>query len=294
MRLVWEVDAGFPRPLCNVEVFSLDGRFLGRPDLFDPESGVAGEYDGDHHLEVRQRSRDLGREERLRSHGLGYFTVVGGEMGKRDAVVDRMTTTRARALRSREPRRLDAAAPARVEHPRCPSTSGWPCASSSSPVAHPTDVRWGLVPSDPRRARRSHPDLATSCSPSGATLLGMTPDSVPLEDPGVGESFVVAPPYTPDRGRARQRGEVRRPLPRPGALVAEVQPPGARAGRGRAAAAAGADPLPGDLREQPGRVLHGPRGRAEAPDRGRGGRARGVRAAAAGGARGDPDDHPAS
>lgn len=111
MRLVWELDAGFPRPLCNPEVFSLDGRFLGRPDLFDPESGVAGEYDGDHHLEVRQRSRDLGREERLRAHGLGYFTVVGGELGNREAVVQRMASTRARALRSRESRRWTLQAP---------------------------------------------------------------------------------------------------------------------------------------------------------------------------------------
>jgi hypothetical protein len=105
MRLVWERHAGFPRPLCNPEVFSLDGRFLGRPDLLDVEAGVVGEYDGDHHLEVRQRSRDLGREERFRAHGLGYFTVVGGELGQPDVVAERMAATRARALRSPEPRR---------------------------------------------------------------------------------------------------------------------------------------------------------------------------------------------
>lgn len=105
MRLVWEGEAGFPRPLCNPEVFSLDGRFLGRPDLLDPEAGVAGEYDGDHHLAVRQRRRDLGREERLRAYGLGYFTVVGGELGDAGAVAARMAATRARALRSPEPRR---------------------------------------------------------------------------------------------------------------------------------------------------------------------------------------------
>lgn len=111
MHLTWELDAGFPRPLCNPEVFSLDGRFLGRPDLLDPEAGVVGEYDGDHHLAARQRSRDLGREERFRAHGLGYFTVVGGELGQGDAVVDRMAATRARALRSAEPRRWTLQAP---------------------------------------------------------------------------------------------------------------------------------------------------------------------------------------
>ena len=61
----------------------------------------------------------------------------------------------------------------------------------------------------------------------------------------------------------------RRPLPQPRAVVARLQRPRARAGRGPQPAAAGARQVPGDLREQPRRVLHGPRRRAEAPRRGR-------------------------
>ncbi len=107
MHLAWRIDAGFARPLCNPEVFSLDGRFLGRPDLFDPESGTAGEYDGDHHLAVGQRRRDLGREERFRAHGLGYFTVVGGELGEPPRVSPRTRGER-RRLRSVGAQRSEA------------------------------------------------------------------------------------------------------------------------------------------------------------------------------------------
>ena len=54
-------------------------------------------------------------------------------------------------------------------------------------------------------------------------------------------------------------------------------------------AAAGAGPLPGDLHQQPRRVLHGPGGRPQAPDRRGRGRPRRLRAAAARGARGHLD-----
>lgn len=90
LRLVWERDAGLPRPLVNPEVFSLDGRLLGRPDLLDPVAGLVGEYDGGHHLTLDQRRRDLGREERFRGHGLDYFTVVGGELTDPQRVVERI------------------------------------------------------------------------------------------------------------------------------------------------------------------------------------------------------------
>ena len=68
------------------------------------------------------------------------------------------------------------------------------------------------------------------------------------------------------RGRGR-RGAARGPLPGPGDQLAAVQRAGARARRGPGAAAAGAGPVPGHLRQQPGRVLHGPGGRPQAPHR---------------------------
>ena len=92
------------------------------------------------------------------------------------------------------------------------------------------------------------------------------------------ETFDVEPPYEPDDDALAARREVRRPLPRPRAVLAALQPAGARARRGPEAAAARADPLPGDLHQQPRRVLHGPGGRPQAPDRRRAGRAGRVRA----------------
>ena len=59
-------------------------------------------------------------------------------------------------------------------------------------------------------------------------------------------------------------------------------------------AAAGAGALPGHLRQQPRRVLHGPGGRPQAPDRRRRRRPRGLRPAAARGARPASGRPPAS
>ena len=82
------------------------------------------------------------------------------------------------------------------------------------------------------------------------------------------------------------------PVPGPGDLLAAVQRAGAAARPRTRRAAAGAGPLPGHLRQQPGRVLHGPGRRAQAPDRHRPGRALGLRARAARGARADLPGRP--
>ena len=82
------------------------------------------------------------------------------------------------------------------------------------------------------------------------------------------------------------------PVPRPRAVLAGVQPAGARAGRGPGPAAARAGQVPGHLRQQPRRVLHGPGRRPEAPHRHRHRRPRRQRGAAPRGARGDPGRAP--
>ncbi len=73
------------------------------------------------------------------------------------------------------------------------------------------------------------------------------------------------------RGRVRARPGRRRaapgPFPGPRALLARLQRTRAGAGRGPGDADPGAGQLPGDLRLEPGRVLHGPGGRAQAPHR---------------------------
>ncbi|HET9500161.1 MAG TPA: hypothetical protein VFO98_07855 [Marmoricola sp.] len=97
MRLVWRVVARLPTPVCNRPVFSLGGTLLGVPDLFDPEAGLVGEYDGADHLQDDRRLRDTSREERFRDHGLEYFRVVKGELGAADHVAQRMLQARGRA-----------------------------------------------------------------------------------------------------------------------------------------------------------------------------------------------------
>ncbi|HYH33530.1 MAG TPA: hypothetical protein VD814_00115 [Nocardioides sp.] len=97
MRLAWELDAGLPRPLCNIPVFDRSGRHLGTPDLLDPEAGLVAEYDGGLHLLGRQRRHDRDREEELRRHGLEYLTVLGGDVLDGAHLASRIHRVRARA-----------------------------------------------------------------------------------------------------------------------------------------------------------------------------------------------------
>lgn len=98
MSHCWTLDAGLPPPLLNRPVFDLEGSLLGYPDLFDPEAGLVGEYDGVHHKEGDQHQQDVAREGRFRDARLEYFVVVGGDLRNRSMVVDRMLSARRRAL----------------------------------------------------------------------------------------------------------------------------------------------------------------------------------------------------
>jgi hypothetical protein len=95
LRLVWILVAELRAPLCNVPVFDRDGRILGIPDLFDVESGTAGEYDGEHHKDRDQHRSDVSREARFRDHGIEYFAVVRGDT--RAEAATRMLQARSRA-----------------------------------------------------------------------------------------------------------------------------------------------------------------------------------------------------
>ena len=79
MRLVWMLDAGLPRPVCNPIVYSLAGDVLGCPDIFDPESGVGGEYDGTAHRSRDRHRRDVERGDRFRTCDIETFTIVAGD-----------------------------------------------------------------------------------------------------------------------------------------------------------------------------------------------------------------------
>lgn len=103
LRLIWELDAGWSRPLCNVLVVDERGTVIGMPDLLDPEAGLVAEYDGAHHRTRDQHARDLGREHDFRAVGLEYAAFTGPDVRRPERVVERLTAARARAGRS--PRR---------------------------------------------------------------------------------------------------------------------------------------------------------------------------------------------
>ena len=63
LRYVWVVEAGLPVPLVNVTLTDTDGHRLGDPDLLDTEAALVGEYDGAHHRELDNHTRDNAREE---------------------------------------------------------------------------------------------------------------------------------------------------------------------------------------------------------------------------------------
>ena len=94
MRVAW-LRCDLPPPVCNQPLYDLDGALIGVPDLFDPEAGLVGEYDGAHHKGREQHRRDVAREQRFRSHDLEYFAVVAGD--REDTVMSRMIQTRQRA-----------------------------------------------------------------------------------------------------------------------------------------------------------------------------------------------------
>jgi hypothetical protein len=111
MRQVWTGLAGRPRPLCNVPVFTLDGRHVATPDLLDPVAGVAGEYDGSLHLEGEQRGRDLAREADLRRLGLEPVVMVAADWPHEGRFVARLHDAYGRADRRTGPPRWTLDAP---------------------------------------------------------------------------------------------------------------------------------------------------------------------------------------
>lgn len=100
LRLVWELDAGWGRPLTNRPVLDLEGRLIGVPDLLDPDRGVVGEYDGADHRERARHRRDVRREDLFRRAGLEYVAVVGADLRDRRLVVDRLLAAGARSGRA--------------------------------------------------------------------------------------------------------------------------------------------------------------------------------------------------
>ena len=79
MRLVWQDRPELPAPLANVPVYDPEGPLIGIPDLFDPEAGVAAEYQGAHHRSRARHRSDTTRAELFAEHGIEVFEVVAGD-----------------------------------------------------------------------------------------------------------------------------------------------------------------------------------------------------------------------
>ena len=69
------VMAGLPEPECNVEIFH-GQRFVARVDLLYRHARLIIEYDGDHHRDAIQWSRDQMRRAELESLGYRFTTVT--------------------------------------------------------------------------------------------------------------------------------------------------------------------------------------------------------------------------
>jgi len=96
-RLVWELDAGLPRPEINCPIHDLDGRLLGIADLVDLEAGLVAEFDGEDHRGRERHTRDLAKDEALRGVGLEVTRISGTDLRDRPLVVRRLRSARSRA-----------------------------------------------------------------------------------------------------------------------------------------------------------------------------------------------------
>jgi len=97
-RLLWELDAGWGRPLLNRSVLDEHGRLVAVPDLLDVRRGVVGEYAGADHRDIDRHADDVEREAALRGVGLEYVETVGRDLRSRERVIRRMNEAAARAV----------------------------------------------------------------------------------------------------------------------------------------------------------------------------------------------------
>jgi len=101
-RVVWQVDAGLPKPLVNPRVITVvDRRLLGYPDLLAEEEGLAGEYDGEYHRDLAQHASDNAREEAFEDAGITVVRATAVDLRDRQALVGRLQRGFQRARRQR-------------------------------------------------------------------------------------------------------------------------------------------------------------------------------------------------
>ena len=79
--------AGLPRPTTQFEVRDDDRRFVARLDLAWPELKIGIEYDGAHHRDPGQHSRDLRRHNALRARGWIVIQIDARQFADPEQVV---------------------------------------------------------------------------------------------------------------------------------------------------------------------------------------------------------------
>ncbi len=98
LRMFYVLEAGLTRPLVNRPIFDPTGRFLGTPDLFDPEAGLVTEFDGQDHRARQQHRKDNLREERLEEANLTVCRVDSLDLRRRLALKDRLQSRYSQGL----------------------------------------------------------------------------------------------------------------------------------------------------------------------------------------------------
>jgi hypothetical protein len=83
LRFYW-LESGLPRPSVNAEVYDLRGRFMGRIDLMDEESGYGAEYNGHWHQMWDRPQLDSRRMLGLRSLNLTMDEFTNVDVGGPD------------------------------------------------------------------------------------------------------------------------------------------------------------------------------------------------------------------
>lgn len=99
--------AGLPEPVLQHPMYDVHGHQVHRLDMAHPDALLAIEYDGDHHLDRRQRDRDLLRREKFEASGWRFVIAVTADIHQRPApFLDRVVVaSRERGIAV--PKRLD-------------------------------------------------------------------------------------------------------------------------------------------------------------------------------------------
>lgn len=91
LRLCWRLQADLPEPLINAPIFDRSGSLLGIADLFDPDSALVAEFDGDQHREPEQHRLDNIREEKLESANIVVVRSAKADLRReRRHLIDRL------------------------------------------------------------------------------------------------------------------------------------------------------------------------------------------------------------